>query len=156
VLAAADFDPKGSCNLRHGPSNRAASSQGMPDAVLVFEERQDREQAGTVEGRHAQVFRLKRECQPDARIAEIASQLALQRQPRPQDRQQPGHPPGENVAQSEERPLQTRAEARQLYAVVVKEPAEAGNVARSDSGNLPFHLGDIRGATKTAAAAEDE
>ena len=60
----------------HPLAHRGAPAERVPDAVLVFEERQDGEQARAVERRHAQVLRLERERQPHARVAEVPAEFA--------------------------------------------------------------------------------
>ena len=49
----------------------------MPDAVLVFQEAKNREQARAAEGRHAQVFRLKTKGQPHALVFEKTLEIGV-------------------------------------------------------------------------------
>ena len=61
---------------------RVAAADRMPDAVFVFEEGEDGEQARALERRHAEVLRLERERELQARVVEVARQLRVQRLPR--------------------------------------------------------------------------
>ena len=54
---------------------RAAAAHWMIDTVLVFEKGKNGEETGAFEGRHAQVFRLKRKCQAHPLVIEIPAEL---------------------------------------------------------------------------------
>ena len=77
-LIQMDLSPQLFRNPRQACGDRSASSDGMVDPVLIFEKRQDGEQSRTLERRHTQVFRLKRECQAHALIAEILAQFGVE------------------------------------------------------------------------------
>ena len=61
----------------HRFRHRAAAADGMIDPVLVFEERQDREQARAAERRHPEIFGLEREGEADPRVLEVALQVLV-------------------------------------------------------------------------------
>ncbi len=138
--------------------HRAAAADRVPDAVLVFEERQDREQARAVERRHAEVLRLERERQPDARVAEVPAQFAVERRPRPQQSAAASAAAsGCRSRQLEERPLQARAELFELVPVLGRG---SGGRSRASAGlmlrDLGFHARDVGRAVELPAAAEHD
>jgi len=63
----------------HGLGDGAAAAAGVEYAVLVFDERENREQTGAAKRGHAEVFGLKRKREADARLLEIAAELGIQR-----------------------------------------------------------------------------
>ena len=116
----------------------------MEDAVLVFEERKDREQARAAERRHAEVFRLEGEREADARVAEEAAEIGVQRLMRAKHREHLQQAQVDEVLPAEERRLEARLHALELGAILVEEAAEARRVARRDRGDLLLHARDVR------------
>ena len=100
----------------------------MVDAVLVFEKRQDRKQARALERRHAEVLRLKRKRQPNARVAKIAAEFGIERQPRPQERQH-----------LEQRPTQHRSPAQKRIFEDGLKSAQLVRDCRRESGESASH-----------------
>lgn len=58
-LVQPDLDTHALRDTGESGSDCAAAADGMENAVFVLEEREDREKAGTAEGRHAEIFRLE-------------------------------------------------------------------------------------------------
>ena len=116
--------PSSSAALAITSRDLAAAADRVKDAVLVLEEREDREEARAVERRHPQVFRLERHRQPDPRIVEIAAQLAVEREPGPQQGKHLEQLRREQVAPAQERRFQDAPELVHLDAVVVQEAAQ--------------------------------
>ena len=55
----ADVDAHLAGDIRHRLGDGAAAADRVKHAVLVFEKREDREQARALERRHAEIFRLE-------------------------------------------------------------------------------------------------
>ena len=55
----ADVDTHLAGDIRHSLRDGAAAADRVKHAVLVFEKREDREQARALERRHAEIFRLE-------------------------------------------------------------------------------------------------
>ena len=55
----ADIDAHLAGDIRHRLGDGAAAADRVKHAVLVFEKREDREQARALERRHAEIFRLE-------------------------------------------------------------------------------------------------
>ena len=137
--------------------DRRTAADRVPDAEFVFEERQDREQARAVERRHAEVLRLERERQPDARVGEVAGQFAVERLPRPQERQQLDEVPAQQVAPAEERTFQAWAEG---FSSFTRFSARKRRTFGASAG-LSFAISasssrHVRGAIEVPAAAEGD
>ena len=117
---------------------------GMEDAVLVLEKAQDGEQARAAERRHADIFGLEREREPNARIGEVAPQIAVDRGEGAQLRQGAQHLRGDEVAQAVERALEDRPESVQLGPVLGQETAQLAGIVRGYPGDLrsqPLRVG---------------
>ncbi len=141
---------------RHHRGDCPAAAQRMKDAVLVLEEREDREEARAIERRHPQVFRLERHRQPDPRVVEIAAELAVEREPGPEqgkDLQELGR---EQVAPAQEGRFEDAPELVHLDPIVGQEPRKLAGVAGRERGDRLFHPGDVGRGLELASAAEDE
>src|SRR5262249_49498959 len=66
--------------LRHGPT----AAHRMVNAMLIFQVRQDGKKTWTAIRRHAEILGLKREGEAKAGVAEVASQLLIEGEPRTQ------------------------------------------------------------------------
>ena len=85
-LIRADLDAEPLGHARHRRGHRGATADRMEDAVFVFEERENREQARAAERRHAEIFRLEGEREADARVAKEAAEIGVDRLMRPEHR----------------------------------------------------------------------
>ena len=83
----ADLDAEPLATRAMASETRAAAALDVPDAVLVFQEAEDGEQARAAERRHPQVFGLEGEGEPHQRVAEMPRQVLVHRAVRPQQRQ---------------------------------------------------------------------
>ena len=137
----------------HRLGDRAAAADGMIDAVLVLQERQDREQAGAVERRHAQVLRLERHGQPDPRVVEVAAQLAVERQPGPEQRKHLQQLRREQVAPAQEGRFQDAPELVHLDPIVVQEAAEVGPRRAARGRRSPVPSGRTSGVACSSPPA---
>ena len=124
----ADFHAEPLRDPRHRRGDGRAAADRMEDAVFVFEKREDREKARAAERRHAEVFRLKGERQADARVAEEAAEIGVQRLMRPEHRQHLQQARIDEVLPAEEGRLEARLHARELGAVL--RPGSGGSPAR--------------------------
>src|SRR6478609_10769360 len=115
----------------------------MPHAELVFQEGQDREEARAIEGGHAQVLRLKRESEANTRVAEVASEFAIERPPRPQKRELLHELPGKEIAPAEERPFEGRSEGFELGAILSQEAAQIRRIGGAELRDLRFEPGQV-------------
>ncbi len=138
--------------LGHG----RASAPRVPDAIFIFQEAQDAEEAGTTKGRHAQVFGLKAKRQPDALVTKESPQVPVKRLMRADHRQEPKEPRSHHIAPAQKRTLQARFHERQLGAILAQESAEARDVGRCQLADLPFHARHIRRAVEAPARAENK
>jgi len=138
--------------LRHG----AAAANRVVDAVLVLEEREDRKQARTAERRHPEIFRLKREGQPDPLVTEKRAQFRVQAPPRLQERHQLEQVGSRQVTPRLERLLQEGREPRKLLPVRLHESREGARVGRREPGHLGLHPGNIGGREQLPARAEHQ
>ena len=73
-----DADAHRAGDVTHRLHERVAAARGMPDAVLVLDERQDAEQARALERTHSEVLALEAEREPDERILEVLAQVRVQ------------------------------------------------------------------------------
>ena len=147
----ADLDAHAAREPRHRVRHRAAAADRVKDAVLVFEEGQDREQARALERRHAEILRLEREGEPHARVGEVAPQILVDAREGPERRQRRQHGGRHEVERARERLLEHRPEAFELVAVVVEEAADLRGIAparaarpRARAGRGPASPGSRR------------
>ncbi len=75
----------------HGAGDCAAAADRVEDAVLVFQEGEDGEEAGAAEGRHAEVLGLKGEAEADALIFEVHLEIAVEGFPGSEQRKELEH-----------------------------------------------------------------
>ena len=141
---------------RHGAHHRTAAALRMKHAVLVFHEGQDGEEARAAERRHAQVFALERKRQADARVLEVARQVAVHRLGRPQQRQRADRVELQEVEGTVESLLQHRPEGLQLAPVVLHVVGQPGGVVRRQPGDFLGHAVQVAARPDLAAAAEDQ
>ena len=129
----------------------------MEDAVFVFEEGEDREQARAAERRHAEVFRLKGKREADARVAEEAAEIGVERLMRPEHRQ---HLEQARVARGPASRRRASPGTAPCAASFVRfssmKAAEARRVAGRDRGDLLLHARDVRRGVDLAARAEHD
>jgi hypothetical protein len=128
----------------------------VEDAVLVLQEREDREQARAAEGGHPQVLRLEGEGQPQPRVGEVASQLAVERAPGLDLGQKLENTGAEDVAPALERGLEAGPEELEAAAVVVEEAPEGRGVLGTEVGHGARHPLHVRGGQQLAAASEHQ
>ncbi len=140
----------------HRGHHRAASAARMPDAELVLDERQDAEQAGAAERRHAEIFALERKRQPHTLVLEVAGKVPVQRLMRPQAGKRFQHAGPQQVEHAVERRFQSRLKGFQLGAVVVHESAQGVGVPRIEPGDFARHFGHVGGGADLAALFEQQ
>ena len=128
----------------------------MEHAMLVFEEAQDREQARTLERRHAEILGLEREGEPHPRVLEEAAQLPVDRREGLKLGQRRQHGAGGQGAAGVESLLQHRFEQLQLGAPVREETVHVLRIARCDLGDLAGELLYVWSREQFAVALEDE
>ena len=109
---------------RHG----TAAADRMVDAVLVLQERQDREQAGTAKRRHAEILRLKREGQPDPFVGKEGAEFRVEALPRLEQRHQLDEVGGGEVHPALERLFEEGSEPGELFARGGHEPRKRARV----------------------------
>ena len=142
-LVGPDLDAESLGDARHRRRDRGATADRMKDAVFVFEEGENREQARAAERRHAEVFRLEGKRQANAVIAKEASEIGVHRLMRTEHRQHLEQAHVDEVLPAEERRLEARLHPRELGAVFVEKTAEARRVVRRDRGDLLLHARDV-------------
>ena len=155
-LSVVELDPHLLAHRRHVLADGCAAPLGVPHAVLVFEEGEDREQARAAEGRHAEVLRLKAEGQADARVLEVALQLLINGAERPSPGRRGEGLLGEQVPPAVEGALEHRAEGLELASVVGHVALELRGVALGETRDLSAHPRDVWGAAELAARAIDQ
>ena len=148
--------PSSRGDAAHRLGDRRAAADRVPDAVLVLQERQDREEARAVEGGHPEVLGLEREGEADARIAEVASQVAIERFPGPDDRQEFQELPAEEVLPAEEGSFETRLKPRHLVTVLVEEALDVSRIVGVELRDLRLQTSDVGRAVDRAAGAEGD
>ena len=117
----------------------------MPHAVLVLDDRKDREQARALERTHAEVLRL--EAHREARFValEVPRELRVHRLPRPQDGRDLERVEVHEIREPADRASQDRLHQRELLAVVRDEAEERVAVARLDRVQARGHLLEVAG-----------
>ena len=141
----------------HGAGDGAAAADGVEDAVLVLEEREDGEEAGAAEGRHAEVLGLKAEAEADALVLEVDLEVAVEGAPGREQRQQLEHLGLGEVAPAFEGRLQEGQELCELVAVVGEELVKALRVLGRDGGDGAAPCCSTLGvASSSPPRAEDE
>jgi len=128
----------------------------VEDAVLVFEKREDRKQARALKRRHAQVFALESEGKLHALVAEEATDFAMQRPPRTDQRQRPNDICPQQVTKAIKRRFENAAELCELFAVFTQIRLEPRAVARSEPIDFGLHPRGVRRGIDVSAAAEDK
>ena len=156
LLAEHDIHAHLAGDAGHGVRHRPAPADRVIDPVLVFQVRQDREEARAAVGRHSQILRLKRKRHPDSRVAEIAAQLLVEREPGPQRWQQLEHSLREQVAPTEERTLQTGLELPEFVPVVLHEPAKVHGIVGTKLSDRTLHPVGVRRGVQFAPGTEDQ
>ena len=128
----------------------------MPDAVLVFEERQNGEQTRALERRHAEILRLERERELQARVGKIAREFRVQGFPGLEVGQHREQPQAEQARPPGKRHLQTRREFLQLQAIVRHELSELRAVRRRQFRNLRHHPLNVGRGVQLATSPEGQ
>ncbi len=155
-LAGLDPDALVARDAGHRLHHRAAAAARVEHAVLVLEEREDREQARALERRHAEVLALEREAEAHARVAEVAREVAVDAAQRPQPAQGSQDRRREQRAGARERHLQDRLEGAQLGPVVGAHRRQPPRVLRAQLRDLRHHPVQIRAGEQAAARLEHE
>ena len=140
----------------HHRRYRAAAANRMVDAMFVLKERKDREQARAAEGRHPQIFRLKREGQPNAFIGEKRAQFRIEALPGLQQRHQLEQIGVDQIPPALKGLLEEGGEAVELLPGGLHEPGERAPVPRGDPRNLCLHPPDVGGGQEFVPCAEDK
>ena len=153
-LVQADFHAQPFGHAGHRGGEGGAAADGMKDAVFVFQEGKNREQARTAERRHAEIFRLKAKRQAHTVVGEESFQVGIHRLMRTQHGEHLEQAGLHQVLPAQEGAFQARLHERELGAVLVEETAEAGSVIRRKRGNLPLHRRYVRRAVQFAARPE--
>ena len=128
----------------------------MKDAVLVFKEGEDGEQAWALERRHAQVLGLEGEGQPNPLVAEEGAEFGVEASPRLEHRHQPDQVGGSEVAPALKWLLEERGEPLELGPRGLHEAGERPAIGRGQPRHLRLHPGDIGGGEQVATGAEDQ
>jgi hypothetical protein len=128
----------------------------MENAVLVFKEAQDGEEAGAAERAHPQVLRLEREGEAHARVAEVLGQVLVHRAVRPHQLQRAQHVEAEHVRGRGEGALQHRPEGLQLAPVLRQEGPQPARVARRQARDLGLHAVHVGRRVDALAALEHQ
>ena len=138
-----DAHAHAACDVGHGLHERIAAARGVPDAVLVLDERQDAEEARALERAHAQVLALEAEREPHERVAEVLAQVRVQRLPRLDARCDLDAVERQQVVEPTHGRLEDRRHRRELAAVVVEEAAEGDAVTGAACLELRDHAGHV-------------
>ena len=155
-LIQADADTHFGRRLRHRRHDGAGAAARMVDAELVFHEGQDREQAGAAERRHAQIFALEREGQPDPGVGEVARQILIDGLVRPHQRQRLQQRRIDQIERAVESLFQHGPESRQLPPVVRHEARQVGRVGGRQLRHLLRHGGLIGRRAQFSSGLEDQ
>ena len=111
---------------------------------------------GQVKGDMPEILGLKAEAEANALIFEIASQVGIERAPRPQERQQLEHVKLGQVSPALEGRLQKGHKALQLVAIVAEETVEATDVVRAELSDRALHAFEVWRGQQLSARAEDQ
>ena len=152
----ADADTHLGRRLRHRRHDGAGAAARMVDAELVFHERQDREQAGAAERRHAQILALEREGEPDPGVGEVARQVGIDGLVRPHQRQRLQQRRIDQIEHAVEGLLQHGPEGLQLPPVVRHEARQVGGVGGRQLRHLLGHPRLIGRGVQFSAGLEDQ
>ena len=128
----------------------------MEHAVLVLEEREDREQARAAERRHPEILRLEREGQTNPLVAEEGTEFGVEAAPGLEQRHQLDQVGVREIPPRLERLLEERREAVELLAVRLHKPRERAAVGGREPGHLGLHPADVRGGQQFAPGPEHE
>ena len=141
----------------HPFADAAEATDGVENAVLVFEEGEHREQAGAVERRHAEVLRLEGHRQHESVIVEELHEVLGHR---PLGSQDTGHTHGslgEQVARAVPRLLEAGFGLLKFQSVVGHVAAESiGVVVSGEFSDALGHLVEVARAVELAALPENE
>ena len=140
-----DARAKTRARLRHRCDERVAAADRMPHAVLVLDERQDREQARALERAHAEVLRLETHRETRFVALEVAGELRVHRLPRPQHRRDLERVEVHEIREPADRASQDRLHERELLAVVCDEAEERIAVAWLNRVQAGGHLLKVAG-----------
>ncbi len=133
--------PRSARRAPHRRRHRAAAAHRVPHAEFVLQQRQDGEQAGAVERRHAEVLGLKREGEAHARVAEVPGEVVVHRLQRRQPAQRLEQGRVGEVAPPVEGAFQHRLEGRELAPSALKKGPQLLGVHRVELGDLAAPAG---------------
>ena len=70
-----DFDTQITRHIRHPFADGGTAACRMEDPEFILEKRKNREQAGTLKGRHPEILGLKRKRRDQPRIGEVSGEI---------------------------------------------------------------------------------
>ena len=129
-----------SARLRHCGRERVAAADGMPHAILVLDERQNREEARALERTHAQILRLKAHRESRLIALEVAREVGMDRLPGTQDGRGLEGVEIHEISEASDRATQDGLHERELSAVVGDEAMEGGAIAGLNAIELRGHF----------------
>ena len=153
-FAVANLDAHVLRDPGHRRRNRAAAADRVIDAVFVFQEREDRKQARATEWRHAKVFRLERECQPDPLVTEETAEFRIEALPRLEQRHQFEQVGVGEIPPAFERLFQKRRKPGEFLPGGLHEPGEGTAILRREFRDLHLHPLDVGSGQQFTTGAE--
>jgi len=143
-------------NSCHTGCHRRATTDGMVHAKIMFQIGENREQAGALKGRHAEVLRLKCESQTHSGVAEITAKFTIDAGPWSKPRKQANDTPTKQIPPTVKGHLQARPKSLEFPTIFFHELHIAGGISRGKSGDFVLHALNLRGNIQRRTVTVDQ